>query len=291
MILTLVGLIIAGWFLNRPGATAFRTALTNALSITITTAHAAVLDVPYYTWQIIRIASWVFGGYTGLLLLAHFIGNQWFWLAVLVLGIFFSVTSAWILHTLRYPAAEIAARFQAYGTTMWNAIPLTPSRPDWADPGKAGGWKLFLSVPAYIIHSLLSGASTIALALPLKGMAGIVTGLGVVAGLAEKTLRGLSRAFATVSLTLLFLTAVSLVDFHLGTHILDTWTLALLGLLAALGIAMGVLAAGNLEDRYRGVPATTVLTGILTGAIFLGLLWAHFDPRGSLEMVRSFRNA
>lgn len=289
MIPLLIVVFLIGWLLSRPAAATIRTALRNALGVGFATVHAGALDAVYCAWATLRAAAWTLCAYLGLLLLAHFIGNQWFWLAVLVLGVTFSVAGAWVLHTLRYPAAEIAAKLAAAGAWV-GEIPLTPTLPDWANPAKAGGTKLFYSVPLAAVHALLAGFWLL-FSLPLLGLAGVIKGLGGLATVAEKTMRWLSRAFAMASLTLLFLTAVSLVDFRLETRILDTWTLALLALLAALGITMGVLAAGNLEDRHQNVPATASLTGILTGAILLGLLWAHFDPRGSLEMVRSFRNA
>lgn len=292
MIPILVGLFFARWLLNRPAAAPFRAWLTGLLGLTITTTGNAVSDAVYYTWATIRIAFWTFCAYGGLLLVAHFIGTlwePWFFLALLVLGVAFTVTSAWVLQTLRYPVAEIAARFNAFGTGIWNAVPFAPELPDWTDPGKIkGGWKI-LALLGWLIHQLASGAWVL-FSIPLKGLAGIITGFGILAEIADKTLRWLARRFATLSLVLLFLTAVSLVDAKYGTRVLDTWTLALLALLATLGITMGILAASRLEENHRAIPATAALTGLLTGIILLGLLWAHLDPRGAYEMVRGFRN-
>jgi soluble lytic murein transglycosylase-like protein len=284
----LITLLLAGFLLSRPAAAQLRTTLQNALTGTVLTGRNLLDDAAWYTYLTARAILWACAGYVGLLLLAHLIGNSALWLTVLVLGVIFSVTAAWVLQTLRYPMAEIGQRLLELGNFIART-PLLPQLPDWANPDKVSGAEKVSALIAGAIYSMVS-AIWLPVSAPILGLGGVVRGLGRLAPLAAQTCRWLARCFATVSLTLLFLTVVSLVDFRFGTSLLDTWTLILLGLLAVLGISLGLLATSRLEATSR-IPAAAVFAGTLTGLMLLGLLWAHLDPRGSLEMVRSFRNA
>lgn len=290
---------VAGWLIRRPAAGPFRNFLRTLLvgppgapapGGLVGLAGAGIMNAPWYLWQFARIMTWLTAGFAGLLVCATLSGNQWFLLAVLAVGLIPVFVSAFVLHSLRLPAQEIASRLGAAGGAL-TALPLTIQLPAGLNPAAATSFgKGLVGLLATLVIALANGL-WLGIALPILACGGCLRMLGGLATLAERTMRWCSRLLALASMGLLFLTALCLADAAGGPpRMLDVATLGILTLLFMVGATLSILAADQVQER-TGVPLSASVLGVLTVAILGGMFYAHLSPRAAREIARAFKNS